>query len=293
MRSVYVAVNQYQIERLPDWNAFSQKLEKQIGEAVIHGANLLVFPEYAGMEMIGLLGLEKLDLQQQLSEMQKEISRYIEFFQQWAKQYKVHIVAGSLPVQENGKFVNRCFVFAPDGSFEYYDKLMMTRFENEEWFISAGSTPKVFQTAWGVFGISLCYDSEFPILVRSLVEAGAELIVVPSCTDTLAGYHRVHLSCRARALENQCYVIQSCLTGNVDWLPAVDVNMGRAGVYAPVDRGFPDDGVIATGTWEQPGWTYANLDLGQLQKVRLEGQVFNHRDWSKTTKSLSVVRMFE
>ena len=75
----------------------------------------------------------------------------------------------------------------------------LTRFESEEWGISPGQASQVFETSLGVIGAAICYDSEFPLLVRSQIAQGAELVLVPSCTDTLAGYYRVALSCRARA----------------------------------------------------------------------------------------------
>jgi predicted amidohydrolase len=168
----------------------------------------------------------------------------------------------------------------PDGSFDFQDKLMMTRFENEHWLITAGNEIKVFETLYGKVAIAICYDSEFPLLARKQAEAGAKLIFVPSCTDTLAGYHRVKIGCQARALENQCYVVQGCLVGEAPWSEAVDVNVGVAAVYTPVDRGFPDNGILAAGLLNAVQWVYADLELAKCEAVRADGQVFNYRDWA-------------
>jgi predicted amidohydrolase len=119
------------------------------------------------------------------------------------------------------------------------------------------------------------------------VEAGAALILVPSCTDTLAGYCRVRVGCQARALENQCYVVQAPTVGEASWSEAVDVNVGAAGVFAPPDRGMPDDGVLARGELNQPGWVYADLDLAAIKQVRSHGQVLNYRDWERQPPALS------
>jgi predicted amidohydrolase len=108
---------------------------------------------------------------------------------------------------------------------------------------------------------------------------GVKLILVPSCTDTVAGYHRVKIGCQARALENQCYVVQSPLVGNADWSEAVDVNVGAAAVYTPVDRGFPDNGILAIGDFNAVRWLFADICLDGIQTVREHGQVFNYRDW--------------
>lgn len=136
-----------------------------------------------------------------------------------------------------------------------------------------------FDTALGKLGVAICYDSEFPLLVRKQIDAGALLILVPSCTDGLAGYHRVALSCRARALENQCYVLQSVTVGRAPWSLAIDINRGAPGIYGPVDHSFPCDGVLALGEMDAPGWIYADLDFAALELVCQCGQVKNHADW--------------
>jgi predicted amidohydrolase len=169
----------------------------------------------------------------------------------------------------------------PNGECDFQDKIMMTRFENEQWLISAGNELKCFETEYGRIAINICYDSEFPLLARQQVEAGANLILVPSCTDTVAGFHRVKIGCQARALENQCYVVQACLVGNAPWSEAVDVNVGAAGVYTPVDYDFPSNGILDSGEFNVPQWVFSTIDLQNCEKVRAQGQVFNYRDWSR------------
>src|SRR3546814_2366020 len=78
--------------------------------------------------------------------------------------------------------------------------------------------------------------SEFPLPVRAQREAGARLLLVPSCTDTQAGATRVRVGCMARALENRLFVAQAVTTGAADWSPALDTNTGEATIYAPIDR---------------------------------------------------------
>ena len=105
----------------------------------------------------------------------------------------------------------------------------------------------MFDTALGRIGVLICYDSEFPLLARAQIEAGAQLLLVPSCTDSLHGYWRVRLAAQARALEGQCYAIQAPLVGNAEWSPAIDINRGAAGIFGPPDGAFPDDGI---GFWK-------------------------------------------
>ena len=74
------------------------------------------------------------------------------------------------------------------------------------------------------------------------------------------------------------FVAQSVTAGEAGWSPALDVNTGEAAVYAPMDRGFPDDGVLARTADGQP-WTVAELDFGAFQASRAQAQVANDRDW--------------
>ena len=196
-----------------------------------------------------------------------------------AQQHSVHLLAGSGPVTVGRGFHNRAHLFAPNGRSGWQDKWTMTRFEAEQWRVSGGDTLKVFDTALGRIGVSICYDVEFPLIVRAQAEAGATLLLAPSCTDTTAGYWRVRVGAQARALENQCVVVQAPLVGTAPWSASVDVNVGAAGIHTLPDRGLPDDGVLARGEWCVPQWVYAEIDPARLAAVRRDGQVFNHRDW--------------
>jgi predicted amidohydrolase len=137
----------------------------------------------------------------------------------------------------------------------------------------------VFATPWGRIGIAICYDVEFSPLVRAQVAAGAWLVLAPSCTDSIAGFNRVRLSARARALENQCFVAVAPTVGSAPGLATLDENHGHAAIFGPVDRGFPDDGVIARGEMDRPGWVFADLDSARIDAVRADGAVRNHRDF--------------
>lgn len=281
MSAFTLAAAQYPVDELRDWQHFEDKLGRWCREAATAGARLLVFPEYASMELASLFGPQlRADLHGQIAAMQDLLPRWQSLHARLARELGVYLLAGSFPVREGGGYRNRAWLYAPDSSADYQDKQMMTRFEREQWDIGAGSGLKLFETALGRIGICTCYDIEFPLLARALVEAGADLLLAPSCTDTLAGYHRVRIGAQARALENQCYVVQAPLVGEAPWSPAVDVNIGAAGVYTPVDRGHPDNGVLAAGELNQPGWVYARVDPAELATVRQTGQVFNHRDWA-------------
>ncbi|WP_031432755.1 carbon-nitrogen hydrolase family protein [Methylomarinum vadi] len=277
-----IAAAQYDVGFLPSWQAYEEKTVRWVEEAVAEQAELLLFPEYASMELASLFPEEVYSsLAEQLKALQTLLPDYLKLYRELAAKHDIYIQAGTFPVKVESGYRNRAYLFTPDGEFDFQEKLMMTRFENEHWLIEAGQDIRVFDTRFGKLGINVCYDSEFPHYARQMVERGASLILVPSCTDTRAGYYRVRIGCQARALENQCYVVQSPLVGDAEWSEAVDVNCGAAGVYTPVDRGFPDDGVLAVGEFNKAQWVYADLDLAKMERVRLDGQVFNYKDWPK------------
>ncbi len=281
MMNVKIATAQYDISFLADWSAYQQKIERWVGEASAQNANILAFPEYFSMELASLFAQEIYSsLSKQLVAMQSLHGDFIALFTRLAQQHHCIIQAGTFPVLIEGEvYHNRAYLFMADGSVDYQDKLMMTRFENERWLIKGGKELKCFNTEYGKIAINICYDSEFPLLARKQVETGCILILVPSCTDTVAGVNRVKIGCQARALENQCYVVQASLVGNAPWSEAVDVNVGAAAIYTPVDRGFPDNGILSAGIFNEVQWVFAEISPSACAMVREQGQVFNHRDW--------------
>jgi len=283
MSLLRLASAQFPVSEPKSWDEYADQVSAWVADAANHGAQLLLFPEYAAMSLAALFdSTTRADLDKQVSAMQSLREDYLALHSTLAQKHGVHIVAGSFPWKlDDGRVVNRAFFCAPSGRSSWQDKQIMTRFERESWNISSGEGLRVFRTALGTIAINICYDCEFPLLARAQCEAGAQLLLVPSCTDTLAGYHRVRVGAQARALENQCIVVQSPLVGTAPWSAAVDVNIGKAAVYGPPDYGFPDDGVIAQGTLNLAVWIYADVNLQEITKVRESGQVLNYRHWSE------------
>lgn len=279
MTRLRVAAAQYPVEPVGSWAAYREKQAWWVREARALGADLAVFPEYASLELASLL--PDRDLRGQLEGLQVFWEGYCELFAHLARATGLHLVAGTFPVREGGGFRNRALWCRPDGAWETRDKVVMTRFERERWGVSGGGPLGPVQTPWGPVGIAVCYDSEFPVLVRRLAEAGARLVVVPACTDTLAGHHRVRVACRARALENQCFVVHAPTVGEAAWSEAVDRNVGWAGVYGMPEGDDRPDGVWAEGELNRPGWVTADLDLGLVDGWRADGPTLNFRDWSE------------
>ncbi|MGF6690821.1 putative amidohydrolase [Metapseudomonas resinovorans] len=281
---IRIAACQYAIELNESWGAYATHLESLCAEAAEAGAKLLVLPEYAGLVLAGQLSpAERGDLQASIAGVQPLLQDWRALCAGIAAKLGVYLQPGSLPVRDaDGLYRNRAWLFGPGGELGFQDKLIMTRFEREQWGIAAGQGLKVFDTALGRLGILICYDNEFPMLARTLAEGGVDLILAPSCTDTEAGYHRVRIGAQARALENQIAVLQAPTVGLAPWSPALDENIGRAGLYVPPDYGMPSNGVIAESPELCPAtsqWLVCDLDLDEVRRVRQEGQVFTRRDW--------------
>lgn len=275
MKALTLGVLPWQIRAEPGLAAWAERLEAEVARAARRGARLLLMPEYAPLQMAAQ---PQPDLAGELATGVALADAAVEAASATARRHGVWLLPGTLPFAAGPAIHNRAPLIAPDGRVAFQDKHVMTRFEAELWRIQPGRPPCVFDTDWGRIGIAICYDAEFPALVRAQVQAGAWLILVPSCTDTLAGFNRVRLAARARAMENQCFVAVAPTTGLAPGIATLDENRGHAGVYGPVDRGFADDGVVAEAPMDDGDWLFATLDPARLDAVRADGAVRNHRD---------------
>lgn len=284
MSPLTLACLAWPVEPLASVAAFAAKLEGFCAEAKARGADLLLAPEYACVELgAALAGNRAADEASELRAMVAASGEVLEAMRAAARRHRLWLQPGTLPMADGDRVVNRAPLIAPDGRLAMQEKRQMTRFESERWGVSPGAPPSVFPTPWGLIGIAICYDAEFPKLVRAQVEAGAWLVLVPTCTDTAHGFQRVRIAARARAMENQCFVAVAPTVGGFAASAALDENHGAAGIFGPVDRGFTEDGVIAEGGYDAPGLVLARLDPARIEAVRAEGAVRNHRDWPRAS----------
>ncbi|WP_435354330.1 carbon-nitrogen hydrolase family protein [Emticicia sp. SJ17W-69] len=279
-----IASAQYPIRFHKSFSNWQNHTQKWVENAVKQDAQLLVFPEYGSMELVSLLSDEiRADIRWQVRVLNTFKDGFCSVYADLAKKYNITIVAPSFPVIEGNFIFNRAFVFSSKGLVGFQDKFFMTRFENEVWGIhSAPKKLTLFEGAWGSFGIQICYDVEFGLGSQLLCSAGASLIVSPSCTETIRGATRVHVGARARALENQCYVVVSQTVGNAAWSPAVDINYGFAAAYCTPDKNLPEEGIIASNSPQNEEWLMVDLDFDKIRNVRADGQVLNFKDIQNT-----------
>lgn len=137
-----------------------------------------------------------------------------------ARQHGVWIAAGSLPlrIEQSEKVSNTSLLFGPDGTVKArYDKLHLfsyldgERDIDESRTMEAGTEVVTAQTDVGRVGLSICYDLRFPELYRAM--EGVDLILVPSAFTETTGRAHWEVLLRARAVENQCYVLAAAQGG--------------------------------------------------------------------------------
>lgn len=285
-----IAAAAYPLDEFDDFAAYAAKITTWVTQAAGQGADLLVFPEYGAMELGSLGGrVVAADLEACLHEVARWKPQFDALHCDLAARHGLHILGASGPVflQDQPRPVNRATFYGPGGILGHQDKQIMTRFERETWFVDPGQGLTLFDTPLGRIGVVICYDSEFPLLARALVEAGAEILLAPSCTDTFRGFTRVRVGAMARALENQCVVVHAPTVGLCDFCPAVDENIGSAAIYGPPDAGFPENGIFAETPLNVPGWAFAEVSRDAIAEVRRNGGVLNHLHWAEQAERVA------
>jgi nitrilase len=196
--------------------------ERLMADAARDGAELLVLPEY--FCIMGRRDTDKVDAREVAGR-----GPIQDFLADRARHHRVWLVGGTLPVEVapdvTDRIRNTTFVYGPDGSVAArYDKIHLFGFKkgdehyDESRTIAAGTETVSFEATLGDqpvrVGLSICYDLRFPELYRALAANGApDLIVVPAAFTYTTGSAHWELLLRARAVENQCYVLASAQGG--------------------------------------------------------------------------------
>ncbi len=188
------------------------------------------------------------------------------------------VVGGSyLKAVSAETLVNRCPIATPDGVVTYDKRNPIPEERDEGIRASDGDPPLV--THHGVTVAPLiCYDVEFPELVRSVVDRGAEVLAVPSWTSSTAGVERVRRCAAARAVENQCFVAMVPLVTETDAEPN---GTGRSAVFAPCDDVCGAGGTRLTLPLDQPLSATCPVDVETLRRSRTDASVRPYSDYRR------------
>lgn len=285
MDRIRVAALQYFIRPVTAFSQFRDQVEALVETAADYHCHLLVFPEYFTVQLL-TLGNVKRPIHEQIRDLAGQVPPFVELLSSISRRWGLYVVAGSIPVLDPATDTvhNECFVFSPSGEHRVQGKLHMTRFEAEDWGIAPRSVLKVFETAFGRLAVAICYDVEFPEIVRAAAREGAHVLAVPSCTDDRQGMLRVRYCAHARAIENQLYVVQAHTVGSLPMVPAVSLNYGQAAILTPSDFAFSRDGILAEGNPNQEMMVIGELNLQTISDTRSSGTVLPLFDSRRSTE---------
>lgn len=272
------AIN-YRFGNVQNASDYFQKIEILLRSACEHTIDVLLLPEYAGQEWSWTLADDEPTIFQKLP---KETDDYLEQMGALAKQYSITLIPGTIPILNSttGKFTNRAHVFSPKGDIiGWQDKISLTQSEIGDGFYEEGKSLTVFSTEWGNFAILICYDLEFPELALRLITENVDYIFAPTYTSSRAGFNRVQISARARAHENQCFVIHATAEGKLGKLD--EYAIGKPGIYGPIIEKYASAGRFET--WVEQ-MCYHTCSTTFLEKLRKHGEVRTYDDQSRLMK---------
>lgn len=212
--------------------------------------------------------------------------QYVAFFANMAIQYNINIIAGTHLAVEKKRLYNIAYLFHRDGRIDKQYKTHITPSEARWWGITAGRDFEVFETDRGKIAIAICYDVEFPEVVRISKAKGADVLFVPYNTDIRSGHMRVRACAHARAIENHMYVVMAGAVGNLPHVEGADIHYGQASILTPSDIHFARDGVASEGTPNVETMIIQDLDLALLRRTEGTGTV---RTWPDRRKDLYAV----
>jgi len=265
-----VIVGVVQMTSTADVDANMGTVHRLVGEAAGRGARVVVVPE-----CFSYLGPEKgkADIAESLDEGGPILDRC----RNTAQAADVDVVYGGFWEKSDtpGKVRNACVYMRANGSIEaVYRKIHLfdvdlpdgTKVLESE-TVEAGSDPVVANAPFGTLGLSVCYDLRFPELYRRLVDAGAIALAIPAAFTQTTGKDHWHILLRARAIEQQCYVLAAAQTGH---------HYGKRWSYGHALIADPWGTVLAE-CGEGEGVAVAQVDPAYVTKVRGALPSLTHR----------------
>jgi deaminated glutathione amidase len=272
-----------QMVSTPDVARNLQAADRLLAEAAAAGAQLAVLPEY--FCLLGLRDTDKLAIAEAPGDrVHGPVQR---FLSEAAQRHGLWLVGGTLPVRAGdamGRVLNRCCVYAPDGAeVAHYDKLHLFAFDNgresydEGRTLQAGLAPAALDVVLPGggerlrVGLSICYDLRFPELYRALMsqpgQPPCDVLCVPAAFTHTTGQAHWELLLRARAVENQCYVLAAAQGGTHE-------NGRRTWGHSMVVDPW---GHVLAVCAEGEGLALADVDAARIRQVRTQLPALAHR----------------
>ncbi len=238
-----------------------------VAEAVQQGAQLVLLPEY--WPIMGMTESDKVAHAEQI-----EVGPIQKCMSDMARAHRIWLIGGTLPMAapQADKVLNTMMVYDPDGEHVVrYDKIHLFSFtKDEESYDEArtivhGTKLASFDAPFGRVGLSVCYDLRFPELYRAMGDCA--LIVMPAAFTYTTGRAHWEILLRARAIENQCYVLAAAQGGTH---PNGRRTWGHSMLIDPW-------GEVKAVLPEGEGIVIGDIDLVHLQRVRESLPALRHR----------------
>ena len=245
--------------------------ERHIARAVDKGAQLVVLPE--NFAIMGMSEMDKVGVCETEGNGPMQ-----EFLYQQAARHGIWLVGGTVPLASESKNKVRaaCLVINDQGKqVARYDKIHLFDVHltdsgenyNESETIESGDEVVVVDTPFGRLGLAVCYDIRFPELFRHLLDAGMELVAIPSAFTAITGKAHWEVLFRARAIENLCYVIAAAQGG-----------YHKSGRETHGDSMIVDPwGVVLDRLPRGSGVVSATIDLERMESARRNFPSIEHR----------------
>lgn len=259
MKKIKLSLLQIQSKDNPDSNAIL--INKFLYETNKFNPDIICLPECSN-----ILTGDTLHLLRHAT-LQKDCP-VLEKCKQFSKKFKKFISIGSLLLRKknSSKLLNRSFFINRSGKIiNYYDKIHLfdvninnREIHSESRFFHKGNKLVCINSPWGKIGLSICYDLRFPNLYRSLINRGAQIILVPSAFTVPTGKDHWEVLLRSRAIENSCFIIATAQCGK---------HHGSRKTYGHSLIVDPWGKILLQGS-NKPGIFSSTLDLRLINSVR-------------------------
>jgi deaminated glutathione amidase len=242
-------------------------IEPLVADAAHQGAQLVLLPEYFGI--FGTRATDKVAVREADNGGLQQ-----DWLARLAREHAIVVVGGTVPIATTDptRVRSACLVFDRDGRrVARYDKMHLFAFSrgeeryDEARTIEPGTEPVAFDAPCGKVGLSVCYDVRFPELYRHYGDVS--LLLVPSAFTAVTGAAHWHLLLRARAVENQCYVLAAAQGG-------LHANGRRTYGHSVLIDPWGD---VVAELPEGPGVVVGDVLAERIAHVRRELPAFAHR----------------
>ena len=250
-----------------DVDANLRVAERLIGAAATQGATLVLLPENFGL--MAVRAQDRIAAREAEGDGPQQA-----FLARMAKLHGLYVIGGSVPLAcgDPTRTNQTLLVYAPDGiRIARYDKIHLFRFTHgdedydEAKTIVAGRVPVTFAAPCGEVGLSICYDLRFPELYRALGDVA--MVVVPAAFTARTGEAHWETLLRARAIENQCYVLAAAQSGAH---PGGRRTWGHSMLVDPW-------GVVVATVADGEGIAIGAVDPARIRDVRARLPAISHR----------------